>query len=615
MARPEWTDGREILDLVHESIFARDRDLRITFWNAAAEELYGWTRDEALGRNADELLRCVHPLSLDERESQLFATGRWQGEFTRRTKSGSEILVDVIWSVRRDEAGRPIEVVETGRDITEKRAAEEARRLSEYRFRNLFQAMAVGFCEVDFNGAGALLIPLRDAGVTDLRQYLDAHPETVREAMRLSRIVDVNDKMLSLLAGGSKEELVGSDVERFWPEASVPVFIDALVGAMEKRPHLITETRLRDLEGKEIDVLFTVSWSPESRKRGVILLGIIDIGDRKRAFEALEQSELRYRSIFNRMPIAFWQIDTRALRTVFDQLRESGVTSLIEHAATHPDFVPDALAALQITDVNDETVRMMGAPSRDALLGPMYGIWTDTEGFLLAADARFKGAETFNSLSKLTTLDGRTIDILWTAVFADEISATGTILIGAVDVTERSNAVAELARSEVKYRNLFNVMPIALWQLDSSRMRGMFDELHEAGVSDLRTYVADHPDFLDEAQASLRVTEANEQTLKLFGAAFGPAELSGRNGDQDSGRPASRGRVQCGLRRSGQFQQREHGRCDRCLGAQGRDDRTRAERAKIPRSLQLHATVALPARRERIGAGSRNAPRARRCGP
>ena len=516
MAERDWSDGLQILDLVHESIFARGLDLKISYWNAAAEELYGWSRKEAIGRNADDLLKCVHPVPLAEREAQLFATGHWQGEFERATKNGHKVLVEATWAVRRDGAGNPVEVIETARDLTEKRRDEEAIRMSEYRFRNLFQAMAVAFWEIDFKGVGALLIPLQAKGITDLRAHLLARPELVREAMRLARVLDVNDKTLSLFGASSREDMIGKDVERYWPQESLPVFIDALAATMEKEPNLITETRLLDLEGNPLDVLFTVSWSPESRKEGIILLGIVDIGDRKRAFEALAESEIRYRSIFNRMPIAFWQIDTRALRAGFDALKAAGVTSLKDHAAAHPEFVSQALDDLEIVDVNEETVKMLGARDRSELLGPMGRTWTDHQGFLAAADERFQGAETFNSVSRLETLDGREIDVLWTAVFAD-IAEAGTVLTGALDITERVRAVQALAQSELKYRDLFQYMPVALAQLDVSGLTEVLGRLRREGITDLNAYMDAHPAFLGEMLQIMRVEQVNQHTVKLFG--------------------------------------------------------------------------------------------------
>ncbi|WP_129792200.1 ATP-binding protein [Sphingosinicella sp. CPCC 101087] len=288
MDGPSWSQGAGILDLVHDSIIVRDLDDRILQWNAAAEALYGWPRREAVGRNLHDLLHCRDPERLKVMEAGLHAHGAWEGEITRTTRDGNPVRIDVRWSLQRGHDHSGPCVVETGRDLTARRAAEEAAQLTEYRYRNLFQAMSVAFFEVDFAGVGPLLLPLRDAGA-DLRSHLAGNPDLVREAMRRSRVLDVNAKALSLFGAASPEEMIGGDVDRYWPDSSLPVFAEALVETFEKRPHMMTETRLRDLAGSELDVLFTVSWSPESRRSGVLLIGVIDISDRLRAERMLRQ--------------------------------------------------------------------------------------------------------------------------------------------------------------------------------------------------------------------------------------------------------------------------------------------------------------------------------------
>ena len=294
IAEIERAQGAGILDLVHDGVIIRDLEGRILEWNAAAEQQYGWDRREALGRKLADLLPQQGGKAFAELESALLETGRWEGEIARRARDGGERVFDVRWSLLRSEAGLPDRIVETARDITERRAAEVALRLNEYRFRNLFEAMAVSFWEIDFNRVGALLLPLRAAGIGDLRAYLGENVDLVREAMRVARVVDVNARTLSLFGAGSKEEIVGRGVERFWPDESMPLFVEALAATLEKQPHLMSETKLTDLGGREIDVLFTVSWSAESRKQGVILLGVIDISERLEAERKLRKFQAEF---------------------------------------------------------------------------------------------------------------------------------------------------------------------------------------------------------------------------------------------------------------------------------------------------------------------------------
>ncbi|WP_162806532.1 PAS domain-containing sensor histidine kinase [Sphingosinicella terrae] len=288
-AEADRSEGAGILDLVHDGVIVRDLAGTIVEWNAAAAHQYGWTRAEAVGRKQAELLPHMRGESFEALDAGLEAAGSWEGEVTRRARDGRERVVELRWSLRASAAGSAGRIVETGRDVTDRRATEAALRLNDYRFRNLFEAMAVSFWEIDFNRVGALLLPLRGAGVADLRAYLADHPELVREAMRVARVLDVNARTLSLFGAASKDEIVGDGVERFWPEASVPLFVEALAATLEKQPHLISETRLLDLQGREIEALFTVSWSAESRKQGVVLLGVIDIGDRLRAERMLRK--------------------------------------------------------------------------------------------------------------------------------------------------------------------------------------------------------------------------------------------------------------------------------------------------------------------------------------
>lgn len=160
---------------------------------------------------------------------------------------------------------------------------------SEYRYRNMFRAMAVSFLECDFTAVGAELRRLRAEGVNDLRSHFATHPEIIRRLIRLTQIVDVNDKAVEMFCGNAKEDLLVS-CDRFWPEASEPVFANSVIAAVGRVPYFQEETRLRRLDGEEIDVLFTVSFSPETVGAGVILIGIIDITERNRARDALQKA-------------------------------------------------------------------------------------------------------------------------------------------------------------------------------------------------------------------------------------------------------------------------------------------------------------------------------------
>src|SRR5262249_22218001 len=92
----------DVLDLVHESVVLRDIDGRVLNWNKAAAELYGWTAEQALGKDAQQLLNTRQFPSTATAEAKLLAENRWRGRLMRTTASGAELVVDVHWTLRRN---------------------------------------------------------------------------------------------------------------------------------------------------------------------------------------------------------------------------------------------------------------------------------------------------------------------------------------------------------------------------------------------------------------------------------------------------------------------------------------------------------------------------------
>jgi PAS domain S-box-containing protein len=121
----------QLLDLTHDSIFVRDANDMIVFWNRGAQELYGWRREETVGRTTHDLLQTTFPTSLDEIHQELLRTGRWDGELLHTRRDGTQITVSSRWSLQRDLNGRPVGTLETNTDITERKRAEEALRQSQ----------------------------------------------------------------------------------------------------------------------------------------------------------------------------------------------------------------------------------------------------------------------------------------------------------------------------------------------------------------------------------------------------------------------------------------------------------------------------------------------------
>ena len=117
----------ELLELASEAIMVRDLAGTIRFWNAGAEALYGWSRDEVIGRNVHELLETDLPGGIKAIADALKLCGRWEGNLRHRRRDGSEIVVASRHAVQKETSA----VLEINRDITSQVIAEEALRRNE----------------------------------------------------------------------------------------------------------------------------------------------------------------------------------------------------------------------------------------------------------------------------------------------------------------------------------------------------------------------------------------------------------------------------------------------------------------------------------------------------
>jgi hypothetical protein len=81
---------------------------RISYWNSSAESLYGWTREQAVGKVSHTLLRTKFPKPLDEIESELLQNKVWEGELVHTTRDGRQVQVKSRWSLELDEQSGPL---------------------------------------------------------------------------------------------------------------------------------------------------------------------------------------------------------------------------------------------------------------------------------------------------------------------------------------------------------------------------------------------------------------------------------------------------------------------------------------------------------------------------
>ena len=120
-----------LIDHAHEAILIRQPGGLISYWNQGAERLYGWTKEQALGRLSQELLKSRFPKPLAEIEAQVMREGSWEGELVHTRPDGRDVIVASRWVIDNDDSNNLTPILEINNDITERRHAEaQLRKLS-----------------------------------------------------------------------------------------------------------------------------------------------------------------------------------------------------------------------------------------------------------------------------------------------------------------------------------------------------------------------------------------------------------------------------------------------------------------------------------------------------
>ncbi|QLE54700.1 response regulator [Nostoc sp. TCL26-01] len=164
-----------LLDITTDAIFVRDLANKILFWNKGAENLYGWLAKEAIGKDASELLFGKPSAEVEAALLQVISQGNWQGELSKITKAGKDILVTSRWSLVCDEQGKPKSILSVDTDITQKKHL-EAQLFRTQRLESI-GTLASGIAH-DLNNiltpilAGAQLLPLKFPDADERTQHL-----------------------------------------------------------------------------------------------------------------------------------------------------------------------------------------------------------------------------------------------------------------------------------------------------------------------------------------------------------------------------------------------------------------------------------------------------------
>ncbi len=143
-----------VMEQLNEAVIVMDLERRITLCNLAAENMFGYGRDFLLEETVDLLVADLEAWRAQQDEvMQLVLNGdSWTGETKYRRKDGTVLIGELTLAPLLDPDGEAISLVGVIRDITERKAAEDAIRESEDKYRTLFETIQDGIVVTDLDG-------------------------------------------------------------------------------------------------------------------------------------------------------------------------------------------------------------------------------------------------------------------------------------------------------------------------------------------------------------------------------------------------------------------------------------------------------------------------------
>jgi diguanylate cyclase (GGDEF)-like protein/PAS domain S-box-containing protein len=250
----------KLLDAVGQAVVTTDRRGTVLYWNAAAEELFGWSAEHAVGRNSRDLVVSLESTADAKSIARKINAGRtWAGYFEMQRHDGVKLTLFVTNTPVLDETGKLAALIGVSSDVTEYKAAEDHMR--------------------------ALSAIVEASSDAIMRESVDG-------------IIESWNAGAEALYGYTADEMIGRHAGVLFPEDRIIELEDNLRHIADNRsiPHTVTVRRRKD--GSCVDV--AVTWSPVQDATGVVVGAAViahEVTDLVEARDAVARSEERFRSL------------------------------------------------------------------------------------------------------------------------------------------------------------------------------------------------------------------------------------------------------------------------------------------------------------------------------
>ncbi len=289
-----------LINLSFEPIFVWSPDSGIVEWNAGAEQLYGYTQAEAIGRTSHDLLRTIHPMPVEMILATLERDGQWSGELRHTTMDGREVVVESRQQLV-DLGGQRL-ILEANRDVTEQRLLERQAEMATHQARERAERLEAIVSTV----ADPLFVYDADGRVVEQNPAAEALLATFTPSGAPDEPLHERGQRI-----GGLRDIAGNPLpEDRWPQVRI-AHGETLSGSRS------VDIRARNADGHEI--YLNVSGAPLRDEAGTIVGAVClyrDLTERRelsavvqqRAHE-LEAANVRLRTLVEVVPVGVAIVD------------------------------------------------------------------------------------------------------------------------------------------------------------------------------------------------------------------------------------------------------------------------------------------------------------------
>jgi diguanylate cyclase (GGDEF)-like protein len=233
---------------------------------------------------------------------------------------------------------------------------------------DIFDRAPVSLWLRDYSGILPLFATWRAAGVRSLADHFAADSGRILDCLARVRVLRVNRYTVDLLEARSEADLIGP----LLPLLSLESLDNIAIGFLRFWGGYNCYTRQtvkRSLSGRHLDVIVTGTALPGSEQSlDRVVVAVQDISGQEAVCRRLAAAERYARSLFDHSPTSLWVEDFSIIRDRFDRLRAEGVRDLSAFLDSHQGLLQDCIRDIRIVAVNDQTLRLFGAPDQAALV-------------------------------------------------------------------------------------------------------------------------------------------------------------------------------------------------------------------------------------------------------